>query len=343
MRRTPLLAGLALAALPAVAQIPVNVPQPSPKATATQVVSVTEMSVTYCRPAVKGRKIWGGLVPFGQVWRTGANENTVVTFSTPVKVEGHALPAGRYALFTIPGEASWTVIFSTQSHAWGSYSYDPKEDALRVTVTPRAGADVEPLQFSFDDVTDSATNLTLRWEKLAVPVKIEVDRVATVTADLAEQLRGLPRFGWQGWNGAARWLVDNGGDLELAATWTDRSLALRQTSTNLMTKAAILEKKGDAKAAAELRTKADEIATEQERNAIGYQYLGAGQTDLAVATFLKNTKAFPASWNVWDSLAEAYAAKGDKTAATQNYTKALHLVKDEVQKKRIEGALAKLK
>lgn len=343
MRRTLLPAALALAALPAVGQIPVNVPQPSPRATVTQTVSVTEMSVTYSRPAVKGRKVWGGLVPFGQVWRTGANENTVVTFSTPVKVEGQPLPAGRYALFTIPGEASWTVVFSKQSHAWGSDSYDPKEDAVRVTVTPRIGADVERMQFTFEDLTDSSAALTLRWEKLALPVKVEVDRVATVTADLAEQLRGLPRYGWQGWNGAARWLIDNGGDLGLAATWTDRSIQLRQTSSNLMTKAAILEKKGDAKTAAELRTKADEIATEQERNVLGYQYLGAGQTDLAITTFLKNAKAFPASWNVWDSLAEAYAAKGDKKAAKLNYTKALQLVKDEVQKKRIEGELAKLK
>ena len=338
---------LAVAALPAAAQIPVNLPQPSPKATATQTVGVTEMTVTYSRPAVRARKIWGGIVPYGQVWRTGANENTVVTFSTPVKVEGQAVPAGRYALFTIPGDASWTVVLSRQSHAWGSDSYDQGEDALRAAVTPRTGDVVERLLFTFDDVTDASASLTLRWEKLVLPVKIEVDRAATVTADLAEQLRGLPRYGWQGWDGAARWVLNNGGDLGQASAWADRSIELARNGTNLMTKAAVLEKKGDAKGAGELRAKADEIATERERNLLGYQYLQAGQHDLALAAFLKNTKAFPASWNVWDSLAEAYATKGDRKAAAQNYTKALGMLKDgpndQVQKKRIEGELAKLK
>jgi len=333
----------ALAAAPAVAQIPVSLPQPSPKAKAAQTVGVTEMAVIYSRPAVKGRKIWGGLVPYGTVWRTGANENTVVTFSTPVKVEGQPLAAGRYGLFTIPGETSWAVVFSKESRAWGSESYDPKEDVLRVTAVPQAGEHVERLLFTFDDVTDSSTALTLRWEKLRLPVKVEVDRVATVTADLSGQLRGLPRFGWQGWNGAAQWLVSNGGDLDLAMTWVDKSIGLQENGANLMTKAAILEKKGDAKTATDLRKKADEIATEAQRNNIGYQYLGAGQVDLAIATFQKNTKAFPNSWNVWDSLAEGYAVKGDKKAAIENYTKALSMAKDEVQKKRIEAELAKLR
>ena len=343
MRRMLLFACLALAAAPAVAQIPVNLPQPSPKAKAAQTVGVTEMAVIYSRPAVKGRKIWGGLVPYGTVWRTGANENTVVTFSTPVKVEGKPLAAGRYGLFTIPGETSWTVILSSQTKAWGSDSYDAKEDVLRATVSPQAGEQVERLLFTFDDVTDSSAALTLRWEKLRLPVKIEVDRVATVTADLADQLRGLPRYGWQGWNGAAQWLVSNGGDLDLAMTWVDKSIGLQENGANLMTKAAILDKKGDAKTATDLRKKADEIATESQRNQLGYQYLGAGQVDLAIATFQKNTKAFPNSWNVWDSLAEGYAVKGDKKAAIENYTKALSMAKDEVQKKRIEAELAKLR
>jgi hypothetical protein len=343
MRRIPFAAGLALVALPSLAQLPVTPPGPSPHASVTETVAVTEIAVTYSRPAVKGRKIWGGLVPYGQVWRAGANENTVVAFSTAVKVEGQPLPAGRYGLHAIPTEGSWTVIFSKESRAWGSYSYDQKEDALRVTVTPQAGENVERLLYTFDDVTDASATLSLRWERLRVPVKIDVDRVATVTADLSGQLRGLPRFGWQGWNGAAQWLVANGGDLDLATAWIDKSIALQENGANLMTKAALLEKKGDAKAAAELRRKADEVATEAQRNNLGYQYLGAGQVDLAIAAFQKNAKAFPNSWNVWDSLAEAYATKGDKKAAIENYTKALAMTKDDAQKKRIETELAKLR
>ncbi len=343
MRRIPFAAGLALVALPAFAQIPVIPPGPSPHASVTETIAVTDVAVSYSRPAVKGRKIWGGLVPYGEVWRAGANDNTVVSFSTPVKVEGQPLPAGKYGLHAIPTESTWTVIFSKESRAWGSFSYDQKEDALRVTVTPQAGENVERLLFTFDDLADASATLSLRWEKLRVPVKIEVDRVATVTADLSEQLRGLPRFGWTGWNGAAQWLVANGGDLDLAMTWVDKSIALQENGANLMTKAAILEKKGDTKQAADLRKKADEVATEGQRNQLGYQYLGAGQVDLAIATFLKNTKAFPNSWNVWDSLAEGYATKGDKKLAIEYYTKALSMTKDEVQKKRIEGELAKLR
>jgi TolA-binding protein len=343
MRRTAFAAGLALLALPALAQVPVITPGPSPHASAGETIAVTEVAVTYSRPGVKGRKIWGGLVPYGEVWRTGANENTVVSFSTPVKVEGQSLPAGKYGLHAIPTESSWTVIFSRESGAWGSFSYDPKEDALRVTVTPQPSEFVERLLYTFDDLKDDAATLSLRWEKLRVPVRIEVDRVATVTANLAEQLRGLPRFGWLGWNQAAQWLAMNGGDLALATTWVDKSIALQENGANLMTKATIVEKQGDAKAAAELRTKADEIATEAQRNNLGYQYLAAGQVDLAIATFQKNAKAFPNSWNVWDSLAEGYATKGDKKAAIENYTKALGMVKDPVQKKRIEGELAKLR
>ena len=343
MRRLLIAAALVALALPAPAQTPVTTPGPSPHASVRQTVSVTEMTVTYSRPAVRGRKIWGGLVPYGQVWRTGANENTVVEFSTPVKVEGQPLPAGRYGLFTVPGETSWTVIFSRESRAWGSDSYDPKEDALRVVVAPQPGEIAERLLFTFDEVTDSAAALTLRWESLRLPVRIEVDRVATVTADLAEQLRGLPRYGWQGWNGGAQWLAANGGNADLALAWVDKSIALQENGANLMTKAAILERKGDPKAANDLRTKADQIANEAQRNQLGYQYLGAGQVDLAIATFQKNVKAFPGSWNAWDSLAEAYATKGDKKAAIENYTKALSMAKDEVQKKRIEAELAKLR
>lgn len=343
MRRSLLAVTAAFAAAPVFAQAPVSLPQPSPKATVTQVVGVTSISVSWSRPAVKGRKVWGGLVPWGDVWRAGANENTVVTFSTPVQVEGQPLAAGSYGLHAIPGEVSWTVIFSRESRAWGSYSYDAKEDALRVAVKPRAGEHVERLSYGFDDVTDDSAFLTLRWEKLVLPIKLSVDRVATVTADLAEQLRGLPQFGSVGWTGAARWLVANGGDLALAEKWIDRSIALQKTGTNLLTKAEILEKKGDAAGAAELRAKSDEVATEAERNNLGYAYLQAGKMDLAIATFQKNTRAFPASWNAWDSLAEGLATKGDRKAAAESYSKALSLAKDDIQKQRIQKELAKLR
>ncbi len=128
---------LLAASLPAAGQAPpLTLPQPSPEASVGQTVGLTEISIRYHRPAVNKRKVWGDLVPYGEVWRAGANENTSFTVSSPVKVESKALAAGTYGLHMIPTEKEWTVVFSKMSNAWGSFSYDPKEDALRVTVAP---------------------------------------------------------------------------------------------------------------------------------------------------------------------------------------------------------------
>ena len=143
--------------------------KPSPAATAKGKIGAAEVTVNYSSPAVKGRKIWGGLEQYGKVWRAGANEATTVEFSKAVKVEGKALPAGKYSFFVIPTEKQWTVIFNKEPNQWGAYKYDQKLDALRVTVTPRkAGALAERLAY---DVTPKG--LTLRWENVEMPVAIK--------------------------------------------------------------------------------------------------------------------------------------------------------------------------
>lgn len=329
----------------AVAQVPMKTPEASPAATVTQTVGVTEMKVDYHRPAVAKRKVWGELVPYGEPWRAGANENTVVSFSTPVKVNGKDLPAGEYGLHMIPTQKEWTVAFSKVTSAWGSFSYDQKEDALRVTVTPTASEGFEErLSYRFDDPTDRAVTLTLRWEKLKVPLKIEVDTPTAVMASMRSELRGLPRFSWNGWNQAARYWIANGGDLTEAQGFAERALQMNENFQTLNTRALLLDKKGDAKGAAEARAKAMEIATEQDINQAGYALLGQKKYDEAIAVFQKNVSAHgERSWNVHDSLAEAYLAKGDKKNAAESYAKALSLVKDENNKKRIERTLAGLK
>jgi len=183
----------------------------------------------------------------------------------------------------------------------------------------------------------------LQWEKLQVGFPITVDTKAIVMDSLNKQLRGLPRFGWQAWNQAAQWAVQHDGDLDQALKWADQSITTQQTFANLRTKAAILEKKGDTKAAEDLRARAMKIATEADINTYGYQLLGQKKTDEAIAVFRKNVKDYPNSWNVYDSLAEALAAKGDTKAAIDNYNKAMSMTTDPVQKKRITGALTKLK
>ena len=151
---------------------PLVLPKQSPRASLSQTVGLTTVSLTYDRPAVNGREVWGTLVPYDSVWRAGANENTVLEFSSPVTVGGQKLEAGRYGLHMMPARGDWTVILSRQANAWGSFSYDPKEDALRFTTTPAPGEMHERLTYTFDDPSETAVVLTLRWEKLAVPIPL---------------------------------------------------------------------------------------------------------------------------------------------------------------------------
>ena len=159
---------------PATAQAEKKEPRLSPNASVSQTIGLTDVAVTYCRPGVKGRVIWGDLVPYDKVWRTGANEATTFSCSDDVMIEGQKLAKGKYSLHTIPTATTWTVIFNKVAEQWGSYSYKQDEDALRVTVTPREGAFQERLCFTFENLADASAQLVLSWEKLQVPIKIEV-------------------------------------------------------------------------------------------------------------------------------------------------------------------------
>ncbi|MEP6994261.1 MAG: DUF2911 domain-containing protein [Acidobacteriota bacterium] len=323
---------------------PLTLPDPSPKASISQTVGLTDIAISYHRPAVNKRRIWGELVPYNEVWRAGANENTTITFSTPATVGGKTLPAGIYGLHTLPGEKEWSVMLSSVSAAWGSFSYDAKEDVVRFPVTPKTVPDFEErLEYRFEDPTDTSVTVVLNWEKLQVSFPVTVDTNAVVLESLKTQLRGLPRFSWQGWNQAAQWSLRNGVALDQGLAWVDRSIGLQANFPNLQTRAALLEKKGDTKSVAELRARAMKLATENDLNNYGYQLLGQKKNDEALAIFRKNVKDHPESWNTYDSLGEALAATGDKKAALENYTKALSMTTDPVQKKRINDVIAKLK
>jgi Protein of unknown function (DUF2911)/Tetratricopeptide repeat len=335
---------LVAAAATAHAQPALKLPEQSSGATVTQTVGLTDITVSYHRPAVGGRPIWGALVPYNEPWRAGANENTTVTFSSDVKVGGKPLKAGTYGLHMIPTAKDWTIAFSNMSVAWGSFTYDAKEDALRVTVTPRTNAaSEERLLYRFDDPTDTKVTLVMSWEKLSVPITIEVDTPKVVMASIRGQLRGLPGFSWQGYNQAAAFWLRSGGSLDEALKMVDRSIQMQPTYQNQMTRAAILEKQGNAKGAAEQRTKAQALATEVDLNQTGYRLINDKKLDEAIKVFQTVTEKYPDSWNAHDSLGEALAMKGDKQGAIAAYTKALSLVKDPTQKKRIEATLARLK
>ncbi len=332
---------LAALALPAgaFAQGPqLTLPQPSQAASVSQTVGLTDITVTYHRPRVKGREIWGKVVPYGEVWRAGANENTTIAFSTPVQVEGHALAAGRYGFHTLPSAGTWQLIFSSFDAGWGSYSYAESEDVLRIDVQPEAAPFAEALLYTFDDATDRETTIALRWEKLRVPFRVTVDTPEMVYQSLKRELRGQAQFFWQPWNQAATTLLTSGVHLDEAMTWVDRSIQLQKGFANSFTKSRLLAAQGDAAGAKKLIEEALPAANEAELNTYGYQLLGGGAAADAVTIFRENVKRHPKSWNAHDSLAEGLVAAGKKEEAITLYQKALAMA-PEAQKKRIQGVL----
>jgi hypothetical protein len=242
---------LLLVSTAANAQQAPELPQPSPHARVEQRVGLTDVSVDYSSPAVKGRPIWGALVPYDKPWRMGANSATKLTVSRDFTLAGKPVAAGSYAVYTIPGKASWTVVLSSSLDAWGNDGFDPKKDVLRVAVKPVAtAASRERLTFIFDNTTDSATQLDLEWEKLRVPLPIAVDTKAAALANIKKSVDDA----WRPQFAAARYLLENGGDLDQAMQYVDQSIAIKPTWWNNWVRAQVLHKKGrtqDAVATAE--------------------------------------------------------------------------------------------
>jgi hypothetical protein len=332
-----------LCATPALAQAPrLTLPDASPRASVGQRVGLTDITIDYHRPAVGKRKIWGALVPYDEPWRAGANENTTISFSSPVTVGGKQIAAGTYGLHMIPTAKTWTVALSTTSTAWGSFSYDPKEDAVRFTVTPTTAEHEESLEYRFVNPTETSVTVVLHWEKLQISFPVTVDTKAVTLASLKGQLRGLQKFFWQPWNNAATWCIKENCGADQALAWADESIKVQPSFANLTTKAKLIEKK-DPAGAQKLRADAMKIAQEGDVNVLAYQLLADKRYPEALDLFQKNVKDHPDSWNVYDSLGEALATTGDKKGAIANYEKALAMTQDPAQKKRINTVLAGLK
>jgi hypothetical protein len=230
-----LLAGGAIAQTPAPnakpTPVPVRLPQASQAASIKQTVGLNDVTITYSRPGVKGRKIWGALVPYGSVWRTGANSATTIQFSEDVVVEGQPLPAGMYSLHTIPGEKEWTIILNKQANQWGSYSYDAEKDAVRAKVTPLAGQPQEWMQFRFEDLTMDTARVVLAWENLQVPFSFKnaTDTNTKVVGMLRESIAKAKPDEWQTYYRGGNYLVQNKLHMDEAATWLDKAIAISPT------------------------------------------------------------------------------------------------------------------
>ncbi len=288
-----------------------NLPTISQRAVVTQRVGLTDITITYHRPLAGGRKIWGGAVPLGQVWRAGANENTTISFSDDVSVEGHAVPAGTYGLHTLPAADQWTIIFSKNSTSWGSFSYDEKEDALRVTVKPQPAETHEALEYSFEDVKPDSAVATLQWEKLAVPFRISVDVKAVALRSIHNQLRSVGGFTWSGYDEAARWCLDNNYNLEEALKWADQSIQGEERFENYLTKSEILEAMGRKKEAETAKNTAFDKANGIQLHIYGRQLQLQNKQDEGFAIFKLNIQKRPNEWYTHGEVARMAAAKGD--------------------------------
>ncbi len=231
---------IVLAATTALAQV--RTPRPSPKASLMQNVGLTEIVINYNRPGVKGRTIWGTLVPYGKVWRTGANEATTISFSDDVTVNGQKLAKGLYSVHTVPGPNEWAVIFNSVAEQWGSYSYDAAKDALRVNVKPEKAEFREWMTFEIPEMTTDTAKVVLRWENVAVPFTVNTDS----TARTLNALRGALKPSWQTPYQAASFAFENKGaatDQEISA-WLYQSLRVNENIANLWLKARFLERAG---------------------------------------------------------------------------------------------------
>jgi len=288
-----------------------DLPRASQHASVTQRIGITDITINYHRPLANGRQVWGKLVPYGQVWRAGANENTTITFSDPVTIEGQALDKGTYGLHMIPGENQWTVIFSKNASSWGSFTYKQDEDALRVNVKPQTAESHDALAYDFDEVKPDSTVVTMRWEKVAVPFKVHVNVNELVTASIHRQLHGLNQYYWEGWDDAAGYFLANKINLDEALKDEDQSIQAEERYDNLMSKSKILEAMGRKQDAEGFRTQALNKATALQLYIYGRQLQGDKKQDEALAIYKSNAKKFPDYWTSHLGLARVYSAQGD--------------------------------
>ena len=292
-----------------------DLPRPSQHAVITQRIGITDITIKYHRPLVNKREIWGKVVPYGQVWRAGANENTTISFSDPVTIEGKPLAKGVYGLHMIPGQNEWTVIFSNEHTAWGSFTYKQDDDALRVSVKSKPADFREALTYDFDDVKADSAVAVLQWEKIAVPFTVSVDVHDIVKASLHNQLQGLAQYTWEGWDDAANYLLAEKYDLDEALKYEDTSVKTEERYDNLMTKSQILKAMGREQDATVAKNRAIEVATAFQLYGYGRQLQRDGKQDEAFNIYRQAVKKNPNDWVALLGSARIHSAAGDYDSA----------------------------
>lgn len=262
-----------------------ELPQPSPSAKVEQRIGLTDVTVQYSRPSAKGREIWGELVPYDEVWRVGANLNTLVTFSDDVKIEGESLPAGTYALFIKPTKEVWYVMFNTVIDGWGTGKYEEENDKLILKVTPKEGVNQESMQFSFDNLEGVNGDLILAWQKLSINMKITVDvekkaweNVDKALAEITDENKASV------YRNAAKYAVTTNKRLDEAKKWIDESIKAKESWYSYFVRADVLHANKDNKGAIASAKKAIELG-EAESKKDGKPFSYKGNIEKAIATY----------------------------------------------------------
>ena len=347
------------------AQVPFNAAAPNgytKKAIVSEQVGLTQVTVTYHRPAVNGRegKIWGQIVPKGFVdqgfgngkptpWRAGANENTVIELDNDVKIEGQPLAKGKYALFIAFDPVESTIIFSKRSDSWGSFFYDEKDDALRVKVRPQPlEKSVEYLRYDFSDQRPNSATLALAWEKLSIPIKVEVDLLRQQFDAFTTELHNPRAYTPQALTIAASWALQNNYQLETALAWATQASGNQfpgdpNSFPALSTKAAILDKLGRSTEAAAVAKAALPLGTMAELQTFGRLLLTAGKPQAALDIFEFNYNKNPDQFVTLVGMARGLSATGSYSKALEFATKAFPLAPNDANKRAVQAMIDKLK
>lgn len=324
----------------------------SPQASVTQHLGFAKIEINFSRPGVKGREIWGKLIPYGLApaeppygngvsmpWRTGADENTTLCISHDAKINGNNVPAGTYGLFMIPGKEEWTIILNKDNKSWGAYFYNQTRDLLRFNVKPQQAQFQEWLNFGFENLTSGSCETFLQWEKVKIPFKIEFDEHKVTYDYYKELLNSDAGFYQEGWSQIAAYCLKNNYNLNEGLEFINKSMQLGGNSFgNKMIKAQLLIATGKNEEGNKLMASSLESASENELGAYARQLLNSNKIDEAIKIYESLTAKNPKVWNWFANLGRAYSAKGDKVKAKANYEKALSLA-PEAQKARIESLI----
>lgn len=333
-QRSLLCASMALAGVCTAvrAQSILILPEASQRAVVAQRIGLTDITVTYHRPLAGDRKIWGGIVPYGKVWRAGANENTTIDFSTPVSVEGQPLAKGIYGLHMIPDTDSWTVIFSKNSSAWGSFTYKQDEDALRVTVKPQVAEMHNALTYDIDEVKPESAVVKLAWEKLAVPFSVSANESEVTLASMRDEMRSGKQYVWQSGAEAAQYCLANKVAFEEGLAWANQSIANEERFENLILKADLLKALKRDSEAGPIRDKAMSSASATQVYFYARGLQAQNQPEQAMEVFRLTVKRFPDHWLGHMAAARLASASGDYVAALKEVKIVQGLDIPEIQK-----------